>query len=68
MNERVLDKKAFEAIHDLKNDAAQLSRYIDRLADIAAGCDVPDRDEVVKAFLGEYEAFLQGFYRSSCLY
>lgn len=53
-----MDKKAFEAIHDLKNDAVRLSRHIDRLADIAAGCDVQDRDEVIEAFLGEYEAFL----------
>lgn len=53
-----LDRKTFAAIHDLKNDAVRLSRHIDRLADIAAGCDVQDRDEVIEAFLGEYEAFL----------
>ena len=53
-----MDKKAFAAIHDLKNDAVRLSRHIDRLADIAAGCDVPDREEVIKAFLVEYDAFL----------
>ncbi len=64
MSNGIFDKKAFAAIHDLKNDAARLSRYIDRLADIAAGCDVPDRDGVIKAFLGEYEAFLTKYEES----
>lgn len=59
-----IDKKAFAAIHDLKNDAVQLSRHIDRLVDIAAGCDVPDREEVIKAFLVEYEAFLKKYENS----
>ena len=58
MNDGILDKKAFAAIHDLKNDAVRLSRHVDRLADIAAGCGVSDRDEVIRAFLREYDVFL----------
>ena len=53
-----VDRKAFAAIHDLKNDAVRLSRHIDRIEDIAIGNEVLDRDVVITSFLEEYETFL----------
>ena len=35
MDNDILEKKAFEAIHDLKNDVALLSGCVDRLGSIA---------------------------------
>ena len=64
MNERVLDKKAFEAIHDLKNDAVRLSRHVDRLEAITS-VDAPDREVVITDFLSEYEAFLAKYENSA---
>ena len=58
-----MDRKAFAAIHDLKNDAVQLSRYVDRVETITLG-EVPDRDAVIAEFLAEYEAFLKKYENS----
>lgn len=57
MNDGILDKKAFAAIHDLKNDAVRLSRHVDRLEAVTLE-EMPDRDTVIAEFLAEYEAFL----------
>ena len=58
--DRIMDRKAFAAIHDLKNDAVRLSRHIDRLAAIASG-EMNDRDAVITDFLAEYEAFIEKY-------
>lgn len=58
-----LDKKAFAAIHDLKNDAVRLSRYVDRLEAITLGA-VSDRNTVIEEFLTEYEAFIKKYENS----
>lgn len=58
-----MDKKAFAAIHDLKNDAVRLSRHVDRLEAVVSG-EVSDRDAVITDFLAEYEAFLKKYENS----
>jgi len=58
-----LDRKTFAAIHDLKNDAVRLSRYVDSVEAITLG-EVSDRDIVIKDFLAEYEDFLKKYENS----
>ena len=58
-----MDKKAFAAIHDLKNDAVRLSRHVDRLEAVALG-EVSDRDTIITEFLAEYEAFIKKYENS----
>ncbi len=58
-----LDKKAFAAIHDLKNDAVRLSRHIDMLEVVVSG-EVSDKDTIITDFLAEYEAFLKKYENS----
>ncbi|MBE5947745.1 MAG: hypothetical protein E7261_01825 [Lachnospiraceae bacterium] len=58
-----IDRKAFAAIHDLKNDAVRLSGHVDRLEAVALG-EVSDRDTIITDFLAEYEAFLEKYENS----
>ena len=58
-----IDRKAFAAIHDLKNDAVRLSRHVDRLEAVASG-EVSDRGTIITDFLAEYEAFLKKYENS----
>lgn len=58
-----IDRKAFAAIHDLKNDAVRLSRHVDRLEAITLGA-VSDRNTVIEEFLTEYEAFIKKYENS----
>lgn len=62
MNNDMLEKKAFEAIHDLKNDVALLSGCVDRLGSMASEeADITQKAEVITEFLKEYNAFLDKY-------
>jgi len=62
MDNDILEKKAFEAIHDLKNDIALFSGCLDRLGSMAVEEEnISDNEEVVAEFLCRYNVFVDKY-------
>ena len=65
MDNDILEKKAFEAIHDLKNDIALLSGCVDRLSCIVSVEEETSRKaELIDEFLEEYNELFDKYEES----
>ncbi len=65
MDNDILEKKAFEAIHDLKSDVALLSGCVDRLSSIeSVEGETSGKIEIIDEFLKEYNVFLDKYEES----
>ena len=65
MDNDILEKKAFEAIHDLKSDVALLSGCVDKLSSmVSEETDISEKVEVVAEFLEGYNLFFDKYEES----